>query len=378
MKLLFAGDVFITKPDNFTLETGLQEFIVSHDIICCNFEAPIKTNANPIEKRGPALFQSPDTPKKLEKYGFNLISLANNHIMDYGVSGLESTINAFKSLDIPILGAGFSDEDIYSPQYIKTKKQTIAILSLCQAEFGVKKRNKGRAGYAWMNEPILRKKIPDIKKTADVLVILCHAGLENEKYPLPELQDMYRSFIDMGADYIIGNHPHVIQGYEEYKQKFICYSLGNFIFDTLFPSTDEYIRSLIVSIDTETEKYQLLPVKCIENIITFDMSSMTRQDLKERSDFILKRECLEKWADTTAEKLWNESYKFYYKLYNTVTLKDASVVILLKAIIKKILRIHNFSSDFDETMLLHNIQIEPHRWIVERYLYNQNIERNGL
>lgn len=378
MKLLFVGDIFITKPEKICIEDELKKFISSHDIICCNFEAPIKTNGEPIEKRGPAIFQSSDTPKKLAEYGFNLISLANNHIMDYGISGLKSTINAFQALDIPTFGAGFSDEDIYTPHYIKTDNKVIAILSLCQAEFGVKKMNKGTAGYAWMNEPALRKKIPDIKKQADILIILCHAGLEDEKYPLPELQDVYRNFIDMGADYIIGNHPHIIQGYEEYNRKFICYSLGNFIFDEIFPPTDEYIRSLIVSIDTDTREYKLIAVKCLHNILTFDTSEKTQQDLEERSNFILKKECLEKWADITAEKLWNESYKFYYRLYNTVTLNNASIITLLKAIIKKILRIPNFTDDIDETMLLHNIQIESHRWIVERYLYNRNIKRNLL
>lgn len=185
MKLLFVGDVFITKPEYFSLETKLQELIASHDIACCNFEAPVKSDGLPILKRGVNLSQSKYTPQKLAGYGFNLISLANNHVMDYGQIGLRETINSFKALNIPVIGAGFSDEEVYSPYYITNGDKKISVLSLCQAEFGVKKMNKGNAGYAWINDPHLESIIAEIKKTVDILIIFAHAGLEDVSYPLP-------------------------------------------------------------------------------------------------------------------------------------------------------------------------------------------------
>ena len=87
---------------------------------------------------------------------------------------------------------------------------------------------------------------------------------------------------------------------------------------------------------------------------------------------------LENWANSISDKLWKEYYQSYYKLYNGQLVSDASYPVLIKAIIKKMLRYKKLSPVFDDTMLLHNIQIETHRWIVERYLYNQNIERNAL
>ena len=378
MKLLFAGDVFITQPEEFILEKDLQEFIALHNVVCCNFEAPVESNGLPILKRGINLYQSKDTPQKLADYGFNLISLANNHIMDYGQIGLKDTIQVFKNLNIPILGAGFSDEQVYAPYYISAENKKIAILSLCQAEFGVKKMNRGGAGYAWISDPSLKNIIPQIKKNVDILIIFAHAGLEDVAYPLPEWQERYRYFIDLGADYVIGNHPHVIQGYEEYKGKFICYSLGNFIFDDENDDGDEYKRSLLVSINTDKQNYEIIPVKFSAGFIEFDNSQQTLQDINDRSELLKDTRKLEDWADMISEKLWKAYYQSYYRLYNSPMLFEASYIVLIKAIIKKMLRYKKSTSIFDDTMLLHNIQIETHRWVVERYLYNQNIERNNL
>lgn len=165
MKLLFAGDVFITKPDQFILEPSLQKFISAHEVACCNFEGPVESKSSPILKRGINLYQSKRTPEKLAAYGFNLISLANNHIMDYGWQGLNDTIQVFKNLGVPVFGAGFSDEQIYAPYYINAGDKKIAVLALCQGEFGVKKMHKaGVSGYAWISDPDLRTIIPKIKK----------------------------------------------------------------------------------------------------------------------------------------------------------------------------------------------------------------------
>lgn len=379
MKLLFAGDVFITKPDQFILEPSLQKFISAHEVACCNFEGPVESKSSPILKRGINLYQSKRTPEKLAAYGFNLISLANNHIMDYGWQGLNDTIQVFKNLGVPVFGAGFSDEQIYAPYYINAGDKKIAVLALCQGEFGVKKMHKaGVSGYAWISDPDLRTIIPKIKKNVDILIIFAHAGLEDVPYPLPEWQERYRYFIDLGADYVIGNHPHVIQGYEEYKHKFICYSLGNFIFDDENDEGDEYRRSLIVSIDTDKQDHKIVPVKFSGGFIEFDNSQQTLQDIRERSALLKDAKKLENWANSISEKLWKEHYQSYYELYNGQFVSDASYIVLIKAIIKKMLRYKKLSPVFDDTMLLHNIQIETHRWIVERYLYNQNIERNGL
>ncbi|MEL3908410.1 MAG: CapA family protein [Treponemataceae bacterium] len=381
MKLLFVGDTFIKQPERFSIEKTLHDFMLGHDVICCNFEAPIETDCKPILKRGSALFQSKYAPKKLSDYGFNLMSLANNHIMDYGKLGVENTLKEFASLNIPTVGAGFSDAEIYSPYYIKNKNETIAILSLCQAEFGVKKPNKGDAGYAWISNPNLRFIIPQIKKNSDTLIILCHAGLEDVNHPLPEWQQRYKYFVDLGADYVVGNHPHVIQGFEEYKNKFICYSLGNFIFDSWSDDNYEYYRSIILSIDTSGNKinYNIKPVKFNEGYIEFDKSKKTATDIEERCKLICDTKLLETWADKTAETLWTQYYKSYYmNLNNSAPVNKASYLTLIKAIIKKLLNWKSSHHNFDETMLLHNIQIETHRWLVERYLFNKNIEENEL
>ncbi|MDR2993394.1 MAG: CapA family protein, partial [Bacillus cereus] len=350
----------------------------------CNIEAPceIRPTDKTIEKRGPAIHQGEHFLEYIEKIGFNLASIANNHILDYGESVLKRTIEGLNSVGVTTIGAGFSFEDVYKPYIIEQDNQKIAFISGSQAEFGVFKSQKERVGYAWINHPYMHELIRQAKKNADLVYVLAHAGLENIPYPLPEWRSIYKELIDIGADCIIGSHPHIRQGYEMYKDKYIFYSLGNFFFDHSNSKYDtEKGKGLIVICDTQNiSQINIIPFKIENNQIVIDYSNETNKIMDERSAIFANEKQYIDQIDEIAETYWKQYYSKYYEWYTPTDINHLRIKNIIKHVLKRLLKKDtiNYRSNIDETMLLHNIQIETHRWIVERYLYNKNIKQNNF
>jgi len=210
----------------------------------------------------------------LERQGFNLITLANNHMMDYGSRGLIETLQSFRNSTK--LGAG-KWEEAYKPAIVEIEGIKIGFLALTHCEFGTltdryDNRESVQYGTAWINHPCVDSIIVETKKVVDYLIILPHAGLEGIEQPLPEWRERYKSFIDLGADAVIASHPHIIQGYEEYKSRPIFYSLGNFYFPWTIMKEEAWQRSICVSLRFSKEKltydYNFLSFK--ETLIKVD------------------------------------------------------------------------------------------------------------
>lgn len=232
LKLNIVGDFFSPQLNGLQFSQSLKEKLNNADLNVVNFEGPINTNKSvPICKSGPNISQDSDAPVFLKEHGFKLFSLANNHSMDYGGQALDATIKCLN--EDCIVGAGLWDE-AYKVKILEIKGKKIGFLAITQFEFGVLDDIafcENKKGAAWMEHPCVDKLIVDSKQQCDYLIVLPHAGLEHFTLPLPELRTLYRHFVDMGADAVIGGHPHVPQPWETYKNKPIVYSLGNFCFD---------------------------------------------------------------------------------------------------------------------------------------------------
>lgn len=232
LKFNIVGDFFSPQLNGLQFSQPIKDKLNSADLNVVNFEGPINTNKSvPICKSGPNISQDPDAPVFLKEHGFKLFSLANNHSMDYGVQALDATIKCLN--EECIVGAGLWDE-AYKVKILEIKGKKIGFLAITQFEFGILDDIafcENKKGTAWMEHPCVDKLIVDSKQQCDYLIVLPHAGLEHFTLPLPELRTLYRHFVDMGADAVIGGHPHVPQPWETYKNKPIVYSLGNFCFD---------------------------------------------------------------------------------------------------------------------------------------------------
>ena len=232
IRLFFAGD-FCSKPSSsrICVSDELKSLIQSCDLKVVNFEVPLKPDiALPKQKRE-RFFQNDDAPDFLRELGFNLFSLANNHAFDWGDEGFKKTK---KALGDAAFGAG-TYEEAYRVKVVEVQGVKIGFLALSFAAYtGVFDdviKHDG-LGCAYINDLRVNHDIIEAKKNVDYLFILQHDGIEYIDVPLPETIARYRDFIDYGADGVIASHPHCPQGWEEYKDKPIFYSLGNFLFNS--------------------------------------------------------------------------------------------------------------------------------------------------
>lgn len=207
----------------------IQPILDSADIRLINLENAIIKNGTPINKSGGAhLKANPENLVFLKQGNFDCAVLANNHVADYGEEGIYSTINSLEEAGIGYVGAGKNLKDSYSPKYFKANGCNLAVIAVCENEFGVAELNK--AGTAGFNMHEMLYTIKEAKGHADFVIVIMHGGNEYNPIPSPGVVSRYRTFVDLGADAVIGMHPHCIQGFEYYNNAPIVYSTGNFLF----------------------------------------------------------------------------------------------------------------------------------------------------
>jgi len=180
------------------------------DLVIANLEGPLTTSTERADKEF-AFKGDPSYAKILKEGKIDAVNLANNHSFDYGKRGFYDTVKALKEEGIGFFGYGYS--------YITEVK-------------GVKIGVLGYTGYddTAATKQMIKKDIEKMRQSVDILVMSFHWGEENKYYPNKVQMNLGRFSIDEGADVVIGHHPHVLQGIEIYKGKYIAYSLGNFVF----------------------------------------------------------------------------------------------------------------------------------------------------
>jgi poly-gamma-glutamate synthesis protein (capsule biosynthesis protein) len=211
---------------------AISELISSSDIAFANLETPLTEGAG--VPFGSMLFRSdPDTAYALGRAGFSVVSLANNHSMNFGEKGLADTFAALRSSGIRYTGAGTNKKEAYKPACIEKGGIRFAFLAYVDPSLVPDSYEAAAAasGVAFMNDDLMKKEIKKAKRGADFVIVSMHAGAEYSNSASLRQKEFARAAIDAGADLVIGQHPHVVQPIEKYHGKYIFYSLGNFVFD---------------------------------------------------------------------------------------------------------------------------------------------------
>lgn len=219
----------IAKEEYKLLYNDILPIIEASDIAITNLESPLVEDGKPIAKTGPNLKAPLKSIEAIKFAGFDMVTLANNHMMDYGKEGLFSTIKTCEDNQIKHIGAGANYDEAQRIQYIELKGQKLAFLNCCENEWSTTHGNY--PGCNPLNEVGLFYQIQEAKENSDHVILIIHGGHETYEYPSPRMKKLYRWFVDLGMDAVIGHHTHCFSGYEYYKNKPIIYSLGNFIFD---------------------------------------------------------------------------------------------------------------------------------------------------
>lgn len=237
LTVIAAGDVMLDSwIEQIIPDSGydypfrhLNDFLHSADLVFANLEAPFGTTGEPFEKEF-AFQVHPDLVQVLLAGNINLVSLANNHTLDYGPACLKETLKILDQHHIRYSGAGVTLSDARKPALINVRGKRVALLAYnltFPQEFWA---TDTTAGTCFPYDTFVFQDIARADREADIVLVSCHWGQELNQTPRPYQIDFAHRAIDAGADVVLGHHPHVIQGMEFYRGKLIAYSLGNFVF----------------------------------------------------------------------------------------------------------------------------------------------------
>ena len=247
--------------------SGVAPQLEAGDAAWVNLEGPISTVGTPTAGKDYTFEGSPAMAGALAGAGIDVVTLANNHAVDYGPSALLDTIKNLKAAGIKVAGGGRDFAAAHTPALIKTKAgATIAFLGYDDVIWPGYAATATQAGIAEAVTDMeqVKSDIREAKKNADFVVVAFHWGYEYEHYPIAQQTSEGHAAIDAGADLVIGHHPHVLQGFEAYHGRLIAYSLGDFVFDHYSVETGQTV--LVDAVLTPTGvKATLIPVYVSSN-----------------------------------------------------------------------------------------------------------------
>jgi len=217
------------KGDTNSLFGDFLPILKGADLSITNLESPLIDNGEPIAKTGPNLKSPVAAAGVLKRAGFGLVTLANNHIMDYGSEGLRSTLDACHKAGVATTGAGSSLHEAKKPFIHEIRGVRISVINIAENEFGT--TMNGTAGCYPMNPVDNYYAIREAAAAADKVIVIVHGGHEHYELPSPRIKETYRFYADAGADAVIGHHTHCTGPVESYRGTPIFYSIGNFLFD---------------------------------------------------------------------------------------------------------------------------------------------------
>jgi poly-gamma-glutamate capsule biosynthesis protein CapA/YwtB (metallophosphatase superfamily) len=226
----------------------------------------------------------------LKELAINIVTLANNHIMDEGVGALQQTMRNLNKFDVQHFGAGENFAAAWKPAIMETNGLSIGFLGCVDFENTTYAAGTRKAGVADYRSGLLFKKVRELKSKVDYVVVNVHADWEFYPHPSPERVNYGRRLVEAGAKIVLMHHPHVPQGLEKWKDGVIVYSLGNF----LFPA-DSYLiqgspwtdRSYYVLIDLDEKGLQgvtIRPFRIMPHLQNVPLKGRERAKFFERLD----------------------------------------------------------------------------------------------
>lgn len=244
--LVFTGDIGFDRymdkrwEDKNLLAKPIMDFFHSADHVVANVEGAM-INAVDDGSRG-VFFHSmnPEAICVLKDMGADIWNISNNHIMDAGREGLVSTREFAASMGSRTIGAGVNEVEASEPVYID-EAGGIGLIGVAYQTECVPATATDPGVFRWTDLDYIAERIKEVKSKCRWCIVVSHGGEEFASIPSPYTRDRYVKFLELGADVVVGHHPHVPENYELFPDgKAIFYSLGNFIFDTNYQRAHLY------------------------------------------------------------------------------------------------------------------------------------------
>ena len=206
----------------------MLEVLRDSDLRIVNLECPLVDDGIPLIKSGPSFKAPPQSLASLDEVPFEVVCLANNHMLDYGTDGLDRTMDLLGNQGMYSVGAGLSEAEAYAPRVVRVGRTQIGIVNFCEGENNT--FSMGGAGtFGWDLVRVVDT-VRTLREQVDVVLVIGHCGCEFLPVPPPYVLSVFRLIARAGAHAVMGHHPHVPQGLEIYNGVPIFYSLGNFVF----------------------------------------------------------------------------------------------------------------------------------------------------
>ena len=248
IELLFGGDVFLSSyvleaydQDGISgvLGTGLRKAVEEADLFMVNQELPASDRGEAASDKEFTFRVPPERLGILREMGVDLVTLANNHSLDFGREALTDTLDALKEREILYTGAGRNAAEAAEPVILELKGKRIGFLGASRVAPEITwSAGTERPGLLLAYDPErLLKTVAKMQELCDYTVVYMHWGVEREEEPKEYVRELAHQIVEAGADLVIGAHPHVLQGTEYWKGVPIVYSLGNLVFGSSIPKT---------------------------------------------------------------------------------------------------------------------------------------------
>lgn len=355
--ITFVGDISLDEGMGANLSSLKEDFLGTYYFFG-NLERPIidkETKVLPMPKAGPSLRSDLGSILSIKTLSNNwFLNLANNHLMDYGICGLENTVNILDKLSFNYGGIGAKKSQARSIVEIEIEHLRIGVFCLNENQFG--NADKNTSGVAGFDEGIFYD-LHNIRQKYDFIILSFHAAAEMIPIPSPWIRNLYKTFIDLGVDVIWGHHAHVPQPVEIYHGKPIIYSGGNFLVNPRGWKEKLHSKSLIASINPlNPSEVRLQWTECFQNHRT----GLVEVKLSEEPEFWPLIEKIMFMPDLY-EGVWQEaSFFLFEKVFQNYFLKSFSRS-------RKHVLLNSSALNIKNDVLYHLFACESHREVLKTY-----------
>lgn len=361
---------FVAADSDLLIGSELLKLFSEADCRIVNLEVPLADELTPIQKSGPNLIAPTSTVNGYAGFGVDLVTLANNHILDQGIAGLKSTITTLDKAGIKHIGAGNNVREAAAPYITTIKGKKIGVYACAEHEFSIA---SGQSAGANPYDPLESfDDVHSMKLKCDFVIVLYHGGKEYYRYPSPTLQKVCRKFVDKGADLVLCQHSHCVGCEEKYKEGTVVYGQGNFLFDD---SEDEcWQTGLLVKLSDDLEISYIPVRKHRENVRLAEQDDAKKimDAFLERSKDILKPGFVEEKYKELADSM----SAYYLQQFRGIS--DSNLVMrVLNKVTHKKWRVWFMNSIYDarrKRSIQNCLQCEAHRELILRGITSDNNE----
>jgi len=280
-----VGDIMLAnRVEEIVKEKGLdykypfallKPILMEGDISIANLEGPVTLEGERVTDKTFTFKMAPESLDGIIGAGFTLFSIANNHILDFGETGLRNTLQILTAKGAFFAGAGMTITEARAPAIINVRGIRIGLLAYSATFPESFYAGETKAGTAFPHEEYLEKDIPKAAAITELLIVSFHWGQELMESPKDYQVELAHKAIDLGANLVFGHHPHVLQGIEEYHEGLIFYSLGNLVFGSYSERVKESIVSRVFFTPGTPITAEVIPIDVLNTKVLFQPRPFT-------------------------------------------------------------------------------------------------------